>query len=168
VRDVGSDVLPLVSAHRAFAHLLRERAWPRDPVAVFEALLDAAATVREPRELAEAVRRAIVPQQFRRDGVTRLQPLLLAPAFDAELARMWSADGGLAPDPQTALHLRAQVGAFAADGSFAPHALVVTAALRPLLAEFLERVGPAIDVYAFSEVPPSVALEPAGVLDAPV
>jgi hypothetical protein len=42
----------------------------------------------------------------------------------------------------------------------------VTAALRPLLAEFLERVGPAIDVYAFGEIPSSVALDPAGVLEA--
>jgi flagellar biosynthesis protein FlhA len=166
VRDVGGDVLPLASAHRAFACLLRERTWPRDPVAVFEAMLDAAASVREPRELAEAVRRAIVPQQFRRDGITQLRPLILAPALDAELARMWSAEGGLAPDPQTALHLRAQVGAFVADGRYTPHALVVTAALRPLLAEFLERVGPAIDVYAFGEIPSSVALDPAGVLEA--
>ena len=165
VRDVGSDVLPLASAHRAFTCLLRERAWPRDPVAVFEAMLDAAASLREPRELAEAVRRAIVPQQFRRDGVSGLQPLILAPAFDAELARMWTADGGLAPDPQTALHLRAQVSAFVADGRYAPHALVVTAALRPLLAEFLERVGPPVDVYAFGEIPPSVTLEPVAVLD---
>jgi len=168
VRDVGSDVLPLAVAHRAFAHLLRERSWPRDPIAVFEAMLDAAPVAREPRDLADAVRRAIVPQQFRRDGVAQLRPLILAPAFDAELARMWSAEEGLAPDPQTALHLRASVAQFVADGRYAPHAVVVSAALRPLLAEFLERVGPAVEVYAFGEIPPSVNLEPAAVLDAPV
>jgi flagellar biosynthesis component FlhA len=80
---------------------------------------------------------------------------------------MWSAEGGLAPDPQSALHLRGTVDRFIADGAFAPHALVVSAPLRPLLAEFFERVGPRIDVFAFGEIPAGVALEPAGVVDAP-
>ena len=164
VKDVGTDVLPIVAAHRAVALLLRERAWPRDPNTVFEAMLDAAPHAREPRELAEAVRRIIVPQQFRRDGIARIRPLILAPAFDAELARMWSSETGLAPDPQTARHVRETVERFIADTSFAPHAIVVTAALRPLLAEFFERVGPRIDVYAFSEIPPGTALEPAIVI----
>jgi flagellar biosynthesis protein FlhA len=165
VKDVGTDVLPIVVAHRAVALLLRERAWPRDPNTVFEAMLDAAPHAREPRELAEAVRRIIVPQQFRRDGVTRVRPLILAPAFDAELARMWSSETGLAPDPQTARHVRESVERFIDDPSFAPHAIVVTAPLRPLLAEFFERVGPRIDVYAFGEIPPGVGLEPAAVID---
>jgi len=166
VKDVGTEVLPVVAAHRAVTLLLRERAWPRDPIAVFEAMVDAAPHAREPRELAEAVRRVIVPQQFRRDGAARVRPLILAPAFDAELARMWSSEGGLAPDPQTARHVRENVTRFLADAAFAPHAVVVSAALRPLLAEFFERVGPRIDVYAFGEIPPGVELEPAGVLDA--
>jgi flagellar biosynthesis protein FlhA len=165
VKDVGSDALPVVTAHRAVGLLLRERAWPRDPITVFEAMLDAAPHAREPRELAEAVRRIIVPQQFRRDGITRIRPLILAPEFDAELARMWSADTGLAPDPQTARHVRERAAQFLADTAFAPHAVVVSAALRPLIAEFFERVGPRIEVYAFGEIPPGVDLEPAGVLD---
>jgi flagellar biosynthesis protein FlhA len=166
VKDVGSDVLPIVTAHRAFALLLRERAWPRDPVAVFEAMLDAAPHAREPREIAEAARRVIVPQHFRRENIAHIRPLMLAPELDAELARMWSSDG-LAPDPATALHLRAAVEAFVADPSFAPHCVVTTAALRPLLADFFERVGPRVTVYAFAELPPSVAVEPAAVIGPP-
>jgi flagellar biosynthesis protein FlhA len=166
VKDVGGDVLPLAVAHRAFVYLLRERAWPRDPVAAFEALVDAAATSRDPRELAEAARRAIVPQQLRRDGVRRLRPLIFAPAFEAELARMWSPDGGLAPDPNTAIHVRETIARYAADEAFAPHAIVVTAPLRPLLAEFLERTLPGVAVYAFSEIASEIALEPVTVCDA--
>ena len=166
VKDVGGDVLPLAVAHRAFVHLLRERAWPRDPVAVFEALVDAAAVTRDPRDLAEAARRAIVPQQLRRDGTRRLRPLILEPAFEAELARMWSADGGLAPDPTTAMHVRETIARYAADDACAPHAIVVTAPLRPLLAEFLERTAPGVAVYAFAELPPELALEPAGIVEA--
>jgi flagellar biosynthesis component FlhA len=74
---------------------------------------------------------------------------------------MWSSETGLAPDPRTARHLRDTVERFLADPSLAPHAVVVTAPLRPLLAEFFERVGPRIDVFAFGEVPPAVTLEPA-------
>ena len=77
---------------------------------------------------------------------------------------MWSSETGLAPDPQTARHVRENVEGFLADTSFAPHAVVVTAPLRPLLAEFFERVGPRIDVYAFSEIPPGTELEPAVVI----
>jgi flagellar biosynthesis protein FlhA len=166
VKDVGSETLPIVTAHRAFTLLLRERAWPRDPVAVFEAMLDAAPHAREPRDIAEAARRAIVPQHFRRENVTRIRPLMLAPDFDAELTRMWGSDG-LAPDPATALHLRAEVDRFLADPSYAPHAVVTTSTLRPMLADFLERIGSRIDVYAFAEVPPAVAIEPAAVITSP-
>jgi flagellar biosynthesis protein FlhA len=167
VKDVGTDLLPVATAHRAFVHLLRERAWPRDPIAVFEALVDAAATTRDPRDLTEAARRIIVPQQLRRDGVVRLRPLIFAPEFEAELARMWSSDGGLAPDPATALHVRETIARYAAEPAHAPHAIVVTAPLRPLLAEFLERSAPGVPVYAYAELPPEVALEPAGIAGAP-
>jgi flagellar biosynthesis component FlhA len=146
--------------------LLRERAWPRDPVAVFEAMLDAAPHAREPREIAEAARRAIVPQRFRRDNVTRIRPLLIAPDLDRELTRMWGTDG-LAPDPATALHLRSAVERFVAEPAFAPHALVTTAMLRPMLADFFERLGPRVDVYAFAELPPTVTVDPAAVVGAP-
>ena len=166
MKDVGGDGLPIVAAHRAFGHLLREHVWPRDPVAVFEALTDAAASMRDPRELAEAARRVVVPQQLRRDGVRALRPLILAPAFEAELGRMWSADGGLAPDPRTALHVCEAVARYAAETP-GPHALVATALLRPLLAEFLERTAPGIAVYAYAELPPEVAVEPAALLEEP-
>ena len=164
VKDVGTELLPVAAAHRAFVHLLRERAWPRDPIAVFETLVDAAAATRDPRELAEAARRAIVPQQLRRDAVARLRPLIFAPEFEAELARMWSSDGGLAPDPATALHVRETIARYAADPANAPPAVVVTAPLRPLLAEFLERSAPGTAIYAYAELPPEIALEPAGIV----
>ncbi|HTJ26220.1 MAG TPA: flagellar biosynthesis protein FlhA [Candidatus Limnocylindria bacterium] len=166
MKDVGGETLPLVAAHRAFGHLLRERAWPRDPIAVFEALIDAGTTTREPRELAEAARRVVVPQQLRRENVRALRPLIVDPAFEAELAKMWSQDGGLAPDPRTALHVRETVARYVAE-HVPPHAIVVTAPLRPLLAEFLERTVAGLAVYAFAELPPEIAIEPVAVVGAP-
>jgi flagellar biosynthesis protein FlhA len=168
VRDVGTDLLPVVTAHRAVTFLLRERAWPRDPVAVFEAMVDAAPHAREPRDLAEAVRRIVVPQHFRHSGTARIRPLIFAPDFDAELTRMWSNETGLAPDPHTARHVRDHAERFLADAAFAPHTVLVSATLRPLLAEFFERVGPRLDVFAFGEIPPEVSIEPALVCAAPL
>ena len=121
---------------------------------VFEALIDAATATRDPRELAEAARRAIVPQQLRRDGVRALRPLIVAPAFEAELVRTWSPEGGAPPDPRTALHVRAEIARYTGDAGCAPHAIIATAALRPLLAELLERSGPCVAVYSFAELPP--------------
>jgi flagellar biosynthesis protein FlhA len=167
VKDVGTDALPLPLAHRAFVQLLRECVWPRDAVAVFEALGDAAAISRDARDLAEAVRRTAVPQQLRRDGVRALRPLIFTPAFESELARMWSADDGLAPDPHTALHVRETIARYAADPGCAPHAVVVTAPLRPLLAEFLQRTARGVAVYAFAELPAELVLEPARVIEPP-
>jgi flagellar biosynthesis protein FlhA len=168
VKDVGGDLVPHATAHRVFTMLLRERVWPRDPIAAFEAIVDAAPHTREPRDLAEAARRALVPQQLRRDGITKLTPLIFAPAFESELARMWSPGGGLAPDPATALHVRECIAAYLADPRHAPHAVVVTAPLRPMLADFFERTGLTVDVYAFAELPPELAIEPAGILDEPM
>jgi flagellar biosynthesis protein FlhA len=166
VKDIGSDLLPIAAAHRVFTQLLRERVWPRDPIAIFETILDAAVASRDPRELAEAARRVVVPQQFRRDGIRRLRPLIFAPAFESELARMWSPGGGLAPDPATALHVRSVIGEFVGQAA-GLHAVIATAALRPLLAEFFEQSDIRVDVFAYTEIPPEVSLEPAGVIDAP-
>jgi len=165
VKDVGGELVPIAVAHRVFTQLLKERAWPRDPIAVLEAMLDAAPATRDPRELTEAARRAIVPQQFRRDGTRVLRPLLLDPALESDLASTWTAGHGAAPDPQTAQHVRDRVAAYLADRTRAPHAIVTGALLRPILAEFLDRSGLAIDVFAFTELPAEIALEPAGFLE---
>ncbi len=166
VKDIGGELLPTAVAHRVFTQLLKERAWPRDPIAVIEALLDAAPATRDPRELTEAARRAIVPQQFRRDGTRAIHPLLLDPALEAELTRTWTAVLGSAPDPQTAQRVRDGVARYLAERAFAPHAIVTGAALRPILADFLDRSGLAVDVFAFTELPPEVSVEPAGLIDA--
>jgi len=164
IKDVGSDVLPIASAHRVFTSLLRERAWPRDPIAIFETILDAAAHSRDPRELSEAARRVVVPQQFRRDGIRRLRPLIFEPHFESDLSRMWSHGGGLAPDPATAAHVRATIHAYLRTDAPGPRAIVATAALRPVLAEFLAQTGMRIDVSSYTEIPPEILLEPAGML----
>jgi flagellar biosynthesis protein FlhA len=167
VKDIGGDALPIAVAHRVFTNLLRERVWPRDPIAIFETMLDAVAVSRDPRDLSEAARRVVVPQQFRRDGIRRLRPLIFAPAFESDLCRMWSHTGGLALDPATALHVRSVIEAYTATPVHGPHAVVATTTLRPILAEFFEQTGVRIDVFAYPELPAAIELEPAGIIDAP-
>ncbi len=77
VKEVGTDALPFTAVQKVFAQLLRERVWPRDPVTVLETVIEASAFTRDPRELAEAARRVLVPAQLRRRGSASLEPLLL-------------------------------------------------------------------------------------------
>jgi flagellar biosynthesis protein FlhA len=167
VKEIGGDALPLASVHKTFEFLLRERVWPRDAVATLEALVDASATSREPRELAESVRRALVPAQLRRREGRVFEPLVVAPAFEAELCDSWLADGSLAPRPEAARHVRDTIAAYAGRVRRDRAAVVCTSALRFALAEFAARFNLGVEVYAYGEIPAEFELRPAAVLEAP-
>ncbi len=163
VKDAGTDALPLGVLQRAFGLLLRERVWPRDPVAVLEAMLDAGPS-RDPRELAEAARRVLVPAQLRRKELPALEPLLLDPQLERDLAESFTAAGGAGIDPRLALLIRDRVEEQAAINGPSPVSIVCTGPVRPLLADFLLRSGLRIEVYAYAEVPSEMRLVPAGVI----
>ncbi|MBV8638476.1 MAG: FHIPEP family type III secretion protein [Candidatus Eremiobacteraeota bacterium] len=164
VKDIGTDAFPLGTLHRAYGHLLREAAWPRDPVAVLQAMLEA--PTRDPRELAEAARRAIMPDLLRRRGVNKLEPLLLDPEYERDLTRAWTGPGAeCAPDPDRALALREAIASYAARIPHERAAVVCTAALRPVLADFLIRGGIRTEVLAYGELPPELQLVPAEVVN---
>jgi flagellar biosynthesis protein FlhA len=163
VKEFGGDALPFGTLHRAFSLLLREGAWPRDPIAVLEAMLEA--NTRDPQELAEAARRAIVPDLLRRRGVAKLEPAILEPDFERRLAAAWCRYGNEGLEPATALALRARIEEYAGRIARERAAVVCTSALRPALADFLLRSGIRVSVYAYGELPNEVALAPAEVLD---
>jgi flagellar biosynthesis protein FlhA len=161
VREIGTDAFPLGTLHKAFCHLLREQAWPRDPVTVLQAMLES--PIRDPRELAEVARRVILPDLLRRRGIERLEPLLVDADEDRELVRRWSGFAGeLAPDPARAIELRDEVAAYAARIPRERAAVLCSTALRPLLADLLLRWGLHLDVLSYAELPPEVPLAPAG------
>jgi flagellar biosynthesis protein FlhA len=161
VKEIGNDGVPLPVLQRAFGFLLRERIWPRDPIAAIEAMLESGS--REPRELSETARRVLVPAQLRRRGLTVLEPLILDPDFERELTRMWAGGEGL-PRPADAVALREAADAYLA-GRPADPALVCCAALRPLLADFLDRSGPWLDVFGYAELPSGLQLQARGVVN---
>jgi flagellar biosynthesis protein FlhA len=159
VKEIGTEALPLAAVQKAFALLVRERVWPRDPVAVLEAMLDAAPESRDPRELAEAARRAIVPSQLRRRGLGLLEPLLLDPELERAVA-------GGGPEPELALTIRERAVEYKMKTPADRAAIVCTAGARPVLAEFLLRSGVRLDVYSYGELPPELELRPAGIVRA--
>lgn len=159
VKEIGSEGLPLSSVHRAFQTLYRERAWPRDPITALEAMVDAG--TRDPAELAEAARRAIVPDLLRRRSVS-LEPLLLDPALERALVNAWS---GMEPlEPETTMRVRERIETYAARIPRERAAIVCTAPLRPLLADLLARSGLRMDVFAYTELPPEMPLQPAEIV----
>ena len=165
-KEVGSDALPLATVQRVFERLLRERVWPRDPVAALEALVDAGSFTRDARELCEAVRRRLVPLQLQRRNLPHLEPLVVAPDFESELSA-WLGDAAPAPNPDVALHLRAVVREYTARVPRERAAIVCSSGLRPSLAEMLLRFDLPIDVFAYAELPPSLELRPALVMERP-
>jgi len=164
VKEIGTDALPFAVVHRVFEALLRERVWPRDTVATLEALVNAAGAARDARDIAEGVRRVLVPQQLRRRGLAALEPLVVEPGFEGEL-RERLVDGALAARPETAFHIRAVVTEYVTRVPRERAALLCTAALRPALAEFLRRFGLRVDVFAYAELPPELDVKPAMLLE---
>jgi flagellar biosynthesis protein FlhA len=163
IKEIGTDAFPLGALHKAFGHLLREQAWPRDPVIVLQAMLETPS--RDPRDLAEAARRVILPDLLRRRGIERLEPLILDAEYDRDLTRMWVGYGAeFAPDPERAIALRDEVAAYTARVARERAAVLCSAALRPTLADLLGRSGIRCDVLSFAELPPELPLAPAGML----
>jgi flagellar biosynthesis protein FlhA len=150
VKEVGGEALPLGAVHAAFIYLLREQAWPRDPVTVLQAMLDA--RCRDPRDLAEAARHAILPDLLRRRGIDRLEPLVL----DAAIVDF---------EPMRAAELRDAVAAYAARVPRERAAVLCGSALRPALAELLLRSGVRVDVLSYAELPAELPLAPARTLE---
>ncbi len=167
VKEIGGDALPIALVQRVIEGLLRERVWPRDPVVLLEALVDASGATRDPGELIEAVRKRLVPAQLARRGLRLLEPIVLAPAFEEELRATWCLGGIAAPDPRGAAHLRAAVARYLAAVPRQRAALVCTAALRPTLAAVTSRLGVPLEVYSFAELPPDLEVRPAEVIEAP-
>jgi flagellar biosynthesis protein FlhA len=161
IKEIGTDGLPFAAVHRAFALLLRERAWPRDPVAILESMIECSASSRDPRELAESARRGAVPALLRRKQMPELEPLLLDPQLEQALAA-----GGTSADAQIVMRIRDEAETYARSVAPQRAAIVCTSVVRPLVADFLARSGLRINVYSYAEIPPEIRLAPAGIVKA--
>ncbi|MBV8074239.1 MAG: FHIPEP family type III secretion protein [Candidatus Eremiobacteraeota bacterium] len=163
VKEFGDQGVPIPIAHRVFVALLREKMWPRDPLIVLEAIVDAA-PLREPRELAEVARRRIVPLELRRRNET-LCALAAAPELEETLVRCEDAELGVAPDPSFATALRERLLEHA-ERFAGSAAIVASTRARPLLGELVYRWGIPLEVFSYAELPRELPLEPVGLLEA--
>jgi len=154
VKEIG-DTVPVALAHRAFVLLLREKMWPRDPLVALEALVDAGGG-SQARELAEAMRRRLVPMELRRRNRVP-HVLVAAPDLEEMLVRYDDPEIGVAPDPGFALGLRAALAAHTG-------AIVTGSRARPLLGELVVRWGIELEVFSYAELPREMPLEPRGTL----
>ncbi len=166
-KDVGTDLLPLPTLHKAFTLLLKERVWPRDPVLAIEAMLEAAATSRDPRDLAEAARKLLIGPMLRRRNLTELNVLMFDPEFERIVALSWNNDGTVPPDPALALYIRERVEAYMRTVPPAKATIICTSGFRRTLHDLLERFSISIDVFAFGELPPEIEVRPSAIVSAP-
>jgi flagellar biosynthesis protein FlhA len=166
VKEVGTDALPFATVHKAFLYLLRERVWPRDPVATIEAMIEASATTRDARDLADAARKVLVPPLLHARKLRELPALMFDPEFEARVAAAWTGDAGV-PEPQLALYIRERVSAYAKTLPGGQTFVVCTSPLRRHLSDLLEKFGMRAEVFGFGELPPDVNLRPTAIVSDP-
>jgi flagellar biosynthesis protein FlhA len=167
VKDVGTDVLPLATLHKAFVTLLKERVWPRDPVITIEAMLEAAVTSKDPRDLAEAARKVLIPPMLRRRNIREMSVLMFDPEFEKRVSASWIGSDGLAPEPQLALYIRERVEQYVRSVPPGRATILCTTSFRRVLSDLLERFNIAIDVFAFGELPVDIEVRPVAIVAPP-
>jgi flagellar biosynthesis component FlhA len=145
--------------------LLRERVWPRDPVATHEAILEASASSRDPRDLADAARKVLVPPMLRRRNLSELNVLMFDPEFEKRMGAEWN--HGDVPDPQLALYVRERIETYARSMPAGRATVLCTSLFRPTLSEMLARFNLTAEVFAFSELPGELSVKPLTIVGAP-
>ena len=163
--EIGTEQLPSPTLHKVFSILLRERVWPRDPVATLEAILEASATSRDPRDLADAARKILVPPMLRRRNLGELQVIMFDPEFEKRMSAEWN--HGDAPDPQLALYVRERIESYARTMPAGRATVLCTSLFRRTLSEMLSRFNLTAEVFAFSELPGELNVKPLTIVGAP-
>jgi flagellar biosynthesis protein FlhA len=167
IKEIGTEALPLAAVHKAFAILLRERVWPRNPVAALEAMIDASAQSREPRDLADAARKVLVAPLLHGRKLRELPALMFDPEFEAQLSAAWLGGDGAAADPHVALHVRERVERYVKSVRKGHVYVVCTSPFRRHLSDLLERFGLRVDVFGFGELPSDISVRPAAIISDP-
>ncbi|MBV8117943.1 MAG: hypothetical protein JOZ01_08175, partial [Candidatus Eremiobacteraeota bacterium] len=93
------------------------------------------------------------------------EPAILDADFERRLLASWS--GTDPATPATAFAVRERIERYATRTPRERAAVVCTAALRPLLADFLLRCGIRVGVFAYAELPSELRLVPAEIISEP-
>ncbi|SDY60245.1 flagellar biosynthesis protein FlhA [Nitrosomonas halophila] len=159
--DLIPKLLPLATVQKVLQHLLEEGVHIRDMRTIIDTLTEYAARTQEVTELVALVRvalgRAIVEQYY--PSGTELQVMSLHPELEAVLTQVVQSapmtEGGIEPGLAETLTREAGNAVRRMEHLGLPAVLVVSDAIRLLLARFLRRALPQLRVLAYSEIPDS-------------
>ncbi len=159
VEDLVPKSMPLGTVQKVLQALLSEGVHIRDMRTIIECLADNAVRTQDAEQLAAAVRvalgRAIAQQLF--PGNTEMQVVALAPRLEGILMQATQtpgADGpGLEPGLADQLLQGVSQAAEQMEQMGMPSVLLVPGPLRPLLARFLRRSIPHLNVLSHAEIP---------------
>ncbi|HEY3326217.1 MAG TPA: flagellar biosynthesis protein FlhA [Novimethylophilus sp.] len=159
VEDLIPKSLPLGTLQKVLQNLLAEGVHIRDMRTIIESLSDNAPRIQDADQLTSAVRvalgRAITQQLF--PGNSEMQVIALAPRLEGILmqaTQMPGTDGpGLEPGLADQLLQGVSHAAEQQEQMGMPAVLLVPGPLRSLLARFLRRSVPQLNVLAHTEIP---------------
>jgi len=159
VEDLIPKTLPLGTLQKVLQNLLAEGVHIRDMRTIIECLADNASRTQDADQLTAAVRialgRAITQQLF--PGNTEIQVIALAPRLEGILMQATQLPGtdgpGLEPGLADQLLQGISQSAEQQEQMGLPSVLLVPGPLRALLARFLRRSVPSLNVLAHTEIP---------------
>jgi len=159
VEDLIPKVLPLGTLQKVLQNLLSEGVHIRDMRTIIEALSDHATRIQDADQLTAAVRvslgRAITQQLF--PGNSEIQVVALAPRLEGILMQATQTSGaegpGLEPGLADQLLNGVSQAAEQQEQMGMPAVLLVPGPLRNLLARFLRRSIPHLNVLSHNEIP---------------
>ncbi|GBG15312.1 flagellar biosynthesis protein FlhA [Novimethylophilus kurashikiensis] len=159
VEDLIPKVLPLGTLQKVLQNLLSEGVHIRDMRTIIEALSDHASRTQDGDQLTAAVRvslgRAITQQLF--PGNSEIQVIAMAPRLEGILMQATQTTGAEGPglEPGLAEQLLQGINQAAEqqEQMGIPAVLLVPSPLRMLLARFLRRSIPHLNVLAHGEIP---------------
>ena len=172
VEELVPKILSLGEVQRVLQQLLREQVSIRDLGTILEALVESAPQNRSLAHLVEAARQALgrrlTQPLLEADGSLRV--LALDPALEEELSALVAPDSGarlLASGGNTPVLRRISDSLRRLIGPASPSAqpvLLCPSPARYYLKRWLEPVLPRLAVIAPGEVPPEIAVRPAGIV----
>lgn len=157
--DLIPKLLPLATVQKVLQHLLEEGVHIRDMRTIIDTLTEHAGRTQDVNELLTLVRvalgRAIVEQCF--PSGTEMQVISLHPELESVLMQVVqtgpATEGGIEPGLADTLTRETVSAVKQLEQTGLPAVLIVPDAIRLLLARFLRRALPQLNVLSHSEIP---------------
>ncbi len=174
VTELIPGLLTVGHVQRVLQNLLAEGISIRNLAAILEKVADYATVTKNPDELSEFARRALGPQitrSFQSDTGT-LKAITLDPRLEQQIAqgvRQTPTEISLMMDPRLAKHvidwLSQKIQSLVAAGH--PPVVICAPQIRLAFKRFFESTFGELAVLSYSEVPPRVEIQSAGIIPSP-